>query len=198
LRIGNWHMGAIAMNDSSADTGPTGIECPTAKDPAVRRLILAAMLLGFGTWCFVDHFVKGKYPSREQHERNINERNLPPKPYNVSMYAGYLFNHYAPFVLIPAGLFVVGHVIPFLRRRLIADEEGVGYAGKEKIAWSDITRLDTSKWESRRILWLHYGQNKLKLDALDFRKKPFRDVVAMIERRVPSEARQQEQGREDQ
>ena len=33
---------------------PTRVECPAAKDPAVRLCILAALLLAFGIWCLTD------------------------------------------------------------------------------------------------------------------------------------------------
>jgi hypothetical protein len=77
-------------------------------------------------------------------------------------------------------------------RRLVADEKGIGFAGKEQIAWDRITRIDAALLASKGLLTLHYGQagqdkaeKTLKLDSYGFRN--FRDLAAFAERYVPAE-----------
>ena len=104
------------------------VECTAARDPAVRLFILALMMLMFAAWCYVEAYVQKKYPY--------------PDPWNINAYANYALNHYGPFVFGPPGLVVLVHAIVFLRRRLIADEEGIGYAGKGKLRWDRVDCLD--------------------------------------------------------
>ncbi len=154
---------------TTTEDQPPRVTCPPAKDPAIRLFIVAAMLLGFGIACFLD---RNKYP--------------PPPAWDmahINEVAGYVFNHWGPYVLLPAGtVFGVWGVL-FLRRRLTADAEGIGYEGDDPIPWSHITRLDAT--DARKgIVLLEYGEGKvLKLDSWKLRN--FRELVALIERQIP-------------
>ncbi len=158
------------MNDSTTKSEVQRMECPASKDPAVRLFILAAMLLGFSIYAIYDHYIMGKYPY--------------PEPYALNPYLNYLFNHYIPYVLIPPGLVALVLGVVFLRRVLVADEQGIGYKGKTRIAWNDIESLDTSRI-SKGLLYLCYsdGQKKMTLDS--WKLKNFRDLVLFIEKRLP-------------
>jgi len=166
------------MNDNAEPATPTRIECAPAKDPAVRLFIGAAGLLGFGAWCFYDAFISGGEYST-----------LPPDP-TINQILGYWFNHggailFPILALIPL---VLGAL--YLRRRLVADAEGIGYVGKDKIAWGDVEQLDTALWESKGILVIRAaGGVSLSLDEWKLDKKHFRDLIALVERSVPPEAR---------
>jgi hypothetical protein len=150
------------------------VECRATKDPAVRLFIVAAMLIGFGTYTVLDHYVWGNYPY--------------PKPYSLNPYLKYLFNHYVPCVLIPLGTLALVWGVRFLCRRLIADAEGIGYAGGVKILWTDVKELDASTLKSKQILCLRHGDGRrLVLDA--WKLENFRDLVAMVEAHVPAAAR---------
>ena len=162
------------MTDQTPSQSPAAsVECPAAKDPAVRLFILAAMLIGSGIYCFVDHYVRGKYPYLDS--PTLNER------------AGYLFNHYGPFVLIPPGLLFLVWGIVALRRRLVADEQGIGYVGKPKIPWSAITTVDSSKLADKDILIIGHTleERPAVLKLKGWKLKNFRDMVALIESKAP-------------
>ena len=155
----------------------TEVECRPTKDPAVRWFIFAALMIGFATWCFID---RHKHPRPEAWDmKHVNEA------------AGYLFNNIiGPYIFFPAGLIIVIFAIRSLTRRLTADEEGIGYAGKAKVAWNDITGLDASELGSKQILRLRHGRDEvLTLDA--YKLKNFRDLVAFIEAKVPEAAQPQ-------
>ncbi|MCD6303715.1 MAG: hypothetical protein J7M21_01990, partial [Planctomycetes bacterium] len=128
------------MNETAEKPAARRVESPAAKDPAVRMFIFAAMLLLFGTWCFLDAFVRGKYPY--------------PANGDVSDLAGYYFNHVGGIVLPLVGLVPLAWGIVFLKRRMIADEVGLGYARGRKIPWSDVTRLDAADLADKGILRL--------------------------------------------
>jgi len=160
------------MNDTSQTQEqeiPNQVECRSTKDPAIRVLLAATMLLVFGVWCFLD---REKYPAPEAWDfQHINE---------ASKHA---FNNFGPIVFIPVGLVLSWIGIAYLKRRLVADETGIGYVGKEKIAWDAITELDAEKLKSKGILYLRYGSNKsLTLDS--WKLTNFRDLVALIESKV--------------
>ena len=161
------------MNEtSSTGNGPAAskrVECRAAKDPAVRLFIIAAMLIGVGLWCLTDW--------RERPEawdaRHINE------------VSGYLLNNWGPFLFLPGGLVVVYWAIRFLRRVLIADGEGVGYAGKDRISWDKIEKVDATELPQGFLRIEHDGGEVLTLDS--WKLQNFRDLVAFLETRVPKD-----------
>jgi len=151
---------------------PTKVECPAESNPAVRLFIFAAIALVIGIYCFIDHYVRGKYPY--------------PEPYDLNKYLGYLFNAWGPWVLIPIGLICLILGVASLRRRLVADAEGIGYVGKPKIPWSAVTSLDTAKLGDKGILGVNYEVDgvagQLKLDSWTLQN--FRELVALVESKV--------------
>ena len=150
---------------------PTSVTCAAKKDPAVRTFIIAAMLLGVGIWCWMDA-ASGKYP--------------PPKAWdmdNIYDAAGYAFNHFTPWIALPFGLFKALQGVIALRKVLIADADGVGYQGKEKLAWDKVTGLDASELKSKGILTVESEGGKLVLDS--WKLENFRDLVAVVEANSP-------------
>ena len=164
------------QSSESEPTPPEQVVCPASKEPAVRRFIIAAIFAGFGLWCVMDwHNPKYRRPEDWSFK-------------NINRVAGHVLTHYGPFVLIPAGLVVAAWAALRLRRKMLADGEGIGYAGAEKIAWGQITKLDASRLASKGIVVLHYGQDgALKLDSYFLQN--FRDLVALVERKVPADKR---------
>ncbi|MFB3893512.1 MAG: hypothetical protein ACE15C_15975 [Phycisphaerae bacterium] len=154
----------------------TRVECPAAKgydNPATRLLIVAIVAVGIGVYCAYDAYIARLY---EQ---------VPMTWENASKWASYAFNAYGPFILIPLGVFLGVWAIRRLQQVLVADEEGIGYVGREKIAWSEITELDGKRVE-KGLLTLTYGQDgELVLDS--WKLKNFRDLVAIIEQHVPED-----------
>ena len=114
---------------------------------------------------------------------------LPPKP-SINETLGYWFNHGGAIVFPVLALIPLVMVALYLRRRLVADAEGIGYVGKDKIAWDTVEKLDTSRWESKGILVIRAtGDVSLSLDEWKLDKKTFRDLIALVENSVPAEAR---------
>ncbi|MDP7637554.1 MAG: hypothetical protein QF577_08410 [Phycisphaerae bacterium] len=167
------------MSNATNTVIPASVTCHAARDPSVRVFILAAMLLGIGIWCLVD---KHKYDPPDAWDiKHINDA------------AGYVFNHYTPYVSIPlGGLFVIVGV-RILRRVLVADSAGIGYLGKDKLLWDQIDKLDVSKFKSKGILILLAREGgktrRLKLDS--WKLKNFRDLVVFVEAHAPSAAHSQ-------
>lgn len=152
---------------------PQRIECAATREPAVRSAIVAAMLLGFGVWCYAD--------------RN-DPKYAAPKAWdweNLHQIPGYVFNHMGVYVMVPAGALLLLWSGLRLRRRLVADEQGIGYAGRGRIAWDQVDSLDARRLQSKGIVVLHAGDRRLVLDSYYLRD--FRRLVALVERHVPSE-----------
>ena len=161
---------------ASEPATPRHVVCPASKEPAVKKFIIAAMLLGFGVWCYTE-WDNPKY-------RKPDDWSLK----NINKVAGHVLNHYGPFVLVPAGAIIAIWAALGLRKKLIADSEGVGYAGSEKVPWEKITKLDASRLRSKGVVVLHYGRNRaLKLDSYFLRN--FCDLVALVENKVPADRR---------
>lgn len=157
-------------NTSPPDSPPDCVTCPATSEPAVRWFIGAGMLLAIGVWCFVD---RHNYPAPESWTLQ-----------HISEASGYLLNHFAPMLLVPAGVLLAWLGWRAKRRVLVADGQGIGYVGKAKVAWSDVQGLDASRLKDEQILGLKLKDGGLmKLDAWKLRN--FRDLVAFVETRVP-------------
>jgi hypothetical protein len=164
----------IDMTDQEAPPNvPSEVHCLASKDPAVRWFIFAAMLIGFGLWCAIDHYYRGKYNLPTDREPDISDK------------AQYWFNHYGPFVLVPAGLICLGFGVASLRRTLHADQEGIGYVGREKISWDDISGMDSSKLADKGILTLFYGEDEKQLVLDSWKLKNFHELIRLVEAKVP-------------
>jgi hypothetical protein len=170
---GNQARSITIMNETAGSPQTDRVECPPARDPAVRLFIFAGMLLAFGGYCFLDAFIWGKYPK--------------PADGNLSDMSSYYFNHVGGIVFPLAGLVPLWLAIAFLRRPLVADAEGLGYEGSPKVRWETVTRLDATQLQEKGILRLHHAAAKpMTLDS--WKLTNFKALVAFIEQHVPSEA----------
>jgi len=159
-------MNPVETNPSDQATSGDRIECPAKKDPAVRLFIIAALLLAIAVWCLLDMH---NYPK--------------PDPFDLNKYLKYAFNHFLPIGLIPAALVLVIRGVVTLKRHLVADAEGIGYVGKEKIPWSNIERLDAASLQDKGMLDLYTRQGrKLTLDG--WKLENFQQLVALVEKHV--------------
>jgi hypothetical protein len=159
------------MTDKPTPAEPPAdrVECPATREGAVRWAIFGLVMFGFSIWTIVDHYVLGKFPY--------------PEPYELNAYLKYLFNAYIAVILIPLGIVAIPMMVRAWRRRLVADAEGIGYVGKQKIRWQDVERLDAELLEEKGVVKLyHSGGRKLKLDA--WRLRNFKELVGFIEKRV--------------
>jgi len=163
------------MNDTTSSTETTEVVCPVTRDAGIRLLIVAVMLIGYGLYCFTD-WGKSKYAEPEAWDmKHINE------------IARHVLTYYGPFVLIPPGMVFAIFGVRSLRRKLIADAEGIGYVGADKLAWSAVTHLDASDLAEKQILRLEHGDDqRLVLDKYDLRN--FKELVAFVESHVPSDS----------
>jgi hypothetical protein len=161
------------MSETNHTPRQDRVECPPARDPAVRLFIIAAMFIGFGLYCFWDAYILGKYPYP-----NNGDVNLAFKHY---------FNHGGGIVFPLAGLVPLVMGIRFLRRVLVADAEGIRVPGSPAIAWKDVKHLDATDLAGKGFLRLDYGQAKpLVLDS--WKLQNFKALVAFIEKHVPADA----------
>jgi hypothetical protein len=161
------------MSETTDMPQPERIECPPARDPAVRLFIMAGMLLLFGLWCFYDAFIAGNYPK--------------PTDNDINDLAKHYFNHVGGIALPLAGLVPLVLGLRFLKRILIADAETIRVPGAPTVAWKDVKRLDATDLAGKGILRLEYGKDKpLVLDS--WKLQNFKNLVAFVEHHVPAEA----------
>jgi len=161
------------MTESTNPPTPERVECSAAKDPAIRKLIMSALLLGFGLYCFYEAYILDLYP-------------YPSGSGNINELMGWAFNRVlGPFVFIPAGLAILAWTIWSLRLKLVADSEGIGYEGGRKTSWDQITELDASRIE-KGWLFLHVGTDrKITLDS--WKLQNFKQLVAFVESVIPDD-----------
>ncbi|MCY2926657.1 MAG: hypothetical protein NT031_14705 [Planctomycetota bacterium] len=150
-------------------TAAERIECKPTKDPVVRLFILAAMLIGFGVYCYLTRV--------EKPTKTITE--------DLNTYLSWAMGEYLPIVLTPPGLLVGVLAVMASKRRLVADGEGIGYVGKEKVAWSAITAVDAARLQTKGLLDIHYGAGKSLL-LCDWKLTDFKPMVAFLEAHLPA------------
>jgi len=167
------------MSDATNTAIPPSVTCHADKDPSVKAFIMAAMSLGIGIYCWAD-------------KHNFD----PPAAWDIKHIndaAGYVLNHYIPYVAIPLSVLFVILGVRMLRRVLVADSEGIGYLGKDKLPWDQVDKLDASKFKKKGILILlaREGAKIRRLKLKSWKLQNFRDLVAFVEAHVPSAARPQ-------
>jgi hypothetical protein len=162
-----------SMTENSSAAGTARVECPTAKDPYIRMLIVGIVMIGWGLLSGYDALVK---------KDNSGNRvySLDNKP------SHFLFNLGMFGLLPPAGIVALVWAQRIRRRRLVADEEGLGYVGREKIAWGRLQRLVP---RGKGLLDVYYAaadgtQRRLKLDS--WMLKNFNDLAKFIEAKAPN------------
>jgi len=164
------------MNDASNRDDPSRLECRPTKDPAVRWFILAAMLIGFSVWCYLD---RKPAPPDDWGLKNINE------------VSSYLLNNWGPVVLVPISLIAIGMAVRQLSRTLVADAEGIGY-GRNRTPWTEIKAIDARQLKRKGMLFLNRSDGgRLKLDS--WKLENFRELVAFVEDKLPDAERLAEQ-----
>lgn len=155
------------MNDTvpAAETIAERVECSATKEPAIRVLLMAVMALAFGAYCYYDAYVNQKYIQQ------ASESSM-------------MFNKVCSWVLPPIGLFLLGRVVWMLRRKFVADNEGLGWVGQDKVAWSSVKALVV---KGKELFDVHYsadGQDGvLHLDS--WKMKNFVPLVKLIESKTP-------------
>ena len=155
------------MTDTSGQTTPDRLECMPTKDPIVRLFILAAMLIGFGLYCYMTR--------------------TPYKPAgeDLNAFLSWVMGEYGPFVCIPPGVLVAMAAFLAARKRLVLDARGIGYAGQEQIAWAAITAVDASRLQAKGLLFIHHAQGKT-LRLCDWKLTDFKPMVAFLEAHLPA------------
>jgi len=106
---------------------------------------------------------------------------------NINDWGTWALNFYGQFIFTALGLVALFFTIRILRRKLVADEQGVGFVGKERILWSDVTGLDATELKDKQILYvLHGSVGRYPLDGFNLRN--FRELVDFVETHVPQPA----------
>jgi len=162
-------MNEPSTSDASA---PDRVECPASKDPPVRMFAVAAMLIAFGVYCAYDAFLA----TEDGEPKYSSEKNA----------ASYYFNAVGGVVLPPVGIVALICGLVMLRRKFVADQEGLGYVGKEKVPWSRVSKLVKRGAGRLDVSYDGPGEEEegvLELDS--WKLKHFAELVAFIDAKAP-------------
>ncbi|MCE5278524.1 MAG: hypothetical protein ABFD92_20045 [Planctomycetaceae bacterium] len=183
------------MSENTSVASSSSITAAASKDLCVRLLIVAGLLAGMGAWFAWDGYLAtgGKDLTLGADGKAVNKiiagkYDYAPRSQDLNVWLNWSFNHYGPFLLIPAGLVFAALALRSAKRHVHADAEGIGFAGGEKFRWSDVAALDASQLKSKKILRLRRGDGQcLVLDA--YKLTGFKDLVSFIETHTPAAAR---------
>ncbi len=151
---------------------PERVESGASRETAVRRYIVAAGLFGFGVYCAIDAFLRGKYPYAAPGE-------------DINAFLGWAFNHVGGVLLPLAGLLLAAWTFWYQRSILVADPEGIGYKGKTRYRWDQVQVFDATKLKKGVVELTFDGPDSLVIDTL--KRDSFRDLIAVIEDHVPED-----------
>jgi len=171
------------------------IEAKINKEWAIRLMIIAIMFIGGGFWFVYDGAVawpaendryaiyKEILDQGDQAEKSWQEvfaekgwtTRKPPKEHSDT---DIMTQFIIAALCFPIGLLALIWLLINATRSVVADERSVKFAGKE-IAYDDITDIDKSRWESKGIVVLHAGDQRMKLD--DWKFRGVKDIYARIE-----------------
>ena len=156
------------MTDESPQAG-SAVQARPATDPAVRYFIAAVVLIGFGLWCLAD---MKSYPYRSYSE-------------DINAYLAWAFNHFGAIGFPLVGLIPLVKGLLQLRRKLTADDTGLT-VGSRRIAYDQVAQLDASRFRTKGLLTLRLkDQSDLVLDTWHYRREEFREIVRVLEQKVP-------------
>jgi hypothetical protein len=165
----------MEQTTSQTQSESDSVECPAGKDRAVRLFIVSAAMIAVGLWCAYEVFILKQYPHAPFSIDKPNE------------FLAWAVNTIAPLVLIPGSLILAGLTLVYRRGVLSADAQGIGYRGKEQIAWGDIKRIDAQRIR-KGFLDIYHGPGAKRKFVLDsWKLQNFKALVAFIEQHVPSE-----------
>ena len=157
------------MNNDPGQTPLVAAQAKPASDPAVRSLIAAAMLLGFGVWCLLD----------------LNNPPYAAPSEDINQFGKWLFNHGGAIVGPIVGLFFLVKMILHLRRKLKVDASGIT-AGGRRLGWDSISQLDATRFKDKGLLTLKVKDGPdVVVDAWLYQKDGLRDVVRILEQKLP-------------
>ena len=112
------------------------VEAGISKFKKNNLKIYIFVLIGFAIWCIYDGYFNDKW-IKEHTDSDGN-----PKTYLV-------FNRKVPPYLIGAGVLLGVYMFVIRNRKVIADENELIIAGKERIAYDCIQRIDKTHFDSK-------------------------------------------------
>lgn len=166
-----------------------------------RLGIIALGLLGFAAWAFYDAYiaypkyqeqyqayekVAAEYPTTyaDEWKRVATERgwstDRPKETSDSDILTQYL---------MMAGSLIVG--LPFLygfirtyTRWVASDAQGLRASGGKVAPWPSITRLDSTRWKTKGIAYVHYENNgkdgRILLDDWKFEREPIVEIYGEV------------------
>jgi len=175
------------------------------KEWAIRMLLIGVMFLAYGGWCIYDGAVA--YPRAIQkfeltHRVEADGSAVPLDNWRAILEDnGYTAGEAPPRgksetdiltqwiqagLCFPLALLILGHWAYHARRTPSLDESGLRFAGRT-VPFSDITKLDKTRWFNKDICLVHYdgpaGAGRFNLDGWKYRGA--HEILEQIEQQAP-------------
>ncbi|MEM6334860.1 MAG: hypothetical protein AAF823_16130 [Planctomycetota bacterium] len=170
-----------------------------------RPGLIALALLGFAGYFFYDGAIAYPYKQniqlayqqlQEEYPESSNERwiqmatengwdtAIPSAPMSdMSITTQFICG----FICLPIGIYFAFGFLSALRWWVAMDDNGLKDHRGRDIPWEAIESVDTSRWKTKGIAWVHFKNNdqsdKLLLDDWKFETKPIGDIMKELENR---------------
>jgi hypothetical protein len=137
----------------------------TNKEFLVRHLFALAVFLALGGWFSLDAFVR--YPATDARDLyEAIERSEPPAGFDLEPFKAQ--KTATQRVLAVATLLAAAgvglHLLSVVTFRFEYDDEGFSVEGR-RFGYGDISRVDDSAWDKKRVVKFFAGDRRVVLDA---------------------------------
>jgi len=131
------------------------IEAPLSRYKRNNILIYMAICLGLAGWFAYDGYLNQSFIGEHTNEEGNPDGVL-------------VFNQKSPPAFVVAALLLGGYLYVIRQRKLVADENELIVAGKERIPYSEIEKIDKTYFADKGIFTIVYkqgngGEAKLRL-----------------------------------
>ncbi|MEO0587430.1 MAG: hypothetical protein AAF078_07310 [Planctomycetota bacterium] len=170
-----------------------------------RPGLIAVALLGFAGYFFYDGAIGYPYQQeiqlayqqlQQDFPESSNERwiematendwptDIPSAPISdMSILTQFICG----FICLPIGFYFAYTFLSTLRWWVAMDDDGLTDHRGRSIPWDAIDSVDTSRWKTKGIAWVHFDNNgkpdKLLLDDWKFEQEPTNQIMTELEER---------------
>lgn len=157
------------------------VECGLGKGRKIQLLFGLVLVLAFGIWCGYDGWLNEDYQPGGKKENNR------------------LFSQAAAIACGVGVLVLVGWFARASRTRVVADDDGIDVNGKIRIAWSELTKADDSKYDKGLVrLYYEHGGQKREYLVDSYATNRFDEFLDEVSRHRPDVLAPMEDDKDDQ
>jgi hypothetical protein len=147
------------------------IEAPLSRYKRNNFLIYIAVCLVAGAWFAYDGYLNKAFISKHTNAEGQADFDLA-------------FNRIAPPFCVAAAVLLTGYFLVIRNRKLVADDDGLIVAGKEKIPYDAIERIDKTHFEKKGSFAITYRRSDGRETQCRLNDRQYDNLAAILDHLV--------------